>query len=468
MADRFHYFYSYCDGITGDFMPFYHDGEFHIFHIAWKDWGHISTKDFVTFKEYERAIVHGEPEDPDWDCFTGSVIEKDGVFHMFYCGHNDNNVKLGLPWEVMLHATSTDLTHWEKDKDFRLPCDLTKYAPNGWRDGFVVYDEAAKIYKMLITSATKNPIHKRWGCIALATSKDLLKWKVEEPLYAPGIYDAHECPEMFKWGDKWYLVFSTFTRWWETHYRISDSPEGPWETPKFDDLFDGRAFYAAKTVSDGNRRFIVGWTAAKAEPKDDIKYGWGGNLTAHEIIRDKDGTLRVKMIPEIDATFTKRKKVKAGDPVGEGNFEQRGRKFFIDASHSYLSVPLSKSGDACVIEGKIKMEKGTGAAGIIYRANYPKYDKWCALRIEPEKQRIYFDRSNKFFNDQFYDETRPLHPSKNGVYTVKIFCYGTICIMYVNDRVALSVRNYEYLDGQIGFFCEEGKAELSGFKVRTL
>ena len=44
-------------------------------------------------------------------------------------------------------------------------------------------------------------------------------------------------------------------------YRMARTPSGPWIVPQPDDLFEGRTFYAAKTVFDGSRRLIVGWTA---------------------------------------------------------------------------------------------------------------------------------------------------------------------------------------------------------------
>ncbi len=463
--DRKQYFYSYTEGSTGDFMPFYHDGRFHIFYIAWKDWGHASTKDFVHFEEHGIAIEHGTAEEPDHSVFTGSIIEKEGVFHAFYCGYNEFYEGQGKPPQTMLHATSTDLYQWKKDKDFALPVDTNLYMPHAWRDGYVLYDEKNQLYRMLITAAAKEKTHKRWGSVALAVSKDLIDWEVCPPCYAPSQFDSLECPEIFSMGGKWYMIFSTYTRWWETHYRAADSIDGPWKTPKQDDLFDGRAFYAAKTVSDGTRRFIVGWTAARKEMKDSNAYDWGGHLTAHELVQRPDGTLAVKMIPEIEESVQTKCPIAAGELIGRGTVESDNGIIRLRSEEAFCSIPVAETGHKALIKATIRIAPETVAAGIVFRASYPVFDKWCALRIEPGRQRIFFDRCSKFFDDQFYDEMRPLRPAEDGVYEVKIFTYGTICVMYINDELALSVRNYEYTEGQVGLLTEEGSAEFTNIEV---
>lgn len=59
-------------------------------------------------------------------------------------------------------------------------------------------------------------------------------------------------------GDKWYLTFSNYSRWWETRYRVADSFDGPWRVPAEDDMFDGREFYAAK-LRNGREETLYGW-----------------------------------------------------------------------------------------------------------------------------------------------------------------------------------------------------------------
>ena len=188
---------------------------------------------------------------------------------------------------------------------------------------------------MLITTAVTEMRAKRWGTVALYTSKDLENWEKRDPIYTPYTYDSHECPDMFKMGDKWYLVFSEYTRWWETKYRISDSPYGPWEIPA-NDTFDGRTFYAAKTVSDGNRRFIVGWVCHKTNGDDKTKYMWGGNLLVHEL--NEDGTLSAIPINEVLNEFTQPASISAGESFG-GSWTNEKDKF-VGSAEGFSTIKL--------------------------------------------------------------------------------------------------------------------------------
>ena len=48
-----------------------------------------------------------------------------------------------------------------------------------------------------------------------------------------------------------------------------------------DDMFDGREFYAAKTVTDGGKRYLVGWQAIRKDCRDENPFVWGGNVIVH-------------------------------------------------------------------------------------------------------------------------------------------------------------------------------------------
>ena len=82
-----------------DTIPFHHDGEYHIFYIRCDTeggvpWDHIVSRDLVHWHELPTALNRdpNDPHGPDGrDMFTGCVVEHDGVFHIFYTGHNPAN-----------------------------------------------------------------------------------------------------------------------------------------------------------------------------------------------------------------------------------------------------------------------------------------------------------------------------------------------------------------------------------------
>ena len=121
-----------------------------------------------------------------------------------------------------------------------------------------------------------------------------MHWTYEEPFYAPDMYVTMECPEVFRMGDYWYLVYSTFSDRFTTHYRISKSLKGPWRIPD-DDVFDTRADYAIKTASDGTRRYAFGWIASKYGNRDFGPWEWGGTMVFHELVQEEGtGELKVR------------------------------------------------------------------------------------------------------------------------------------------------------------------------------
>ena len=295
----------------GDFQAFWWNGRYHLYYIRARGWEHISTYDMVHFEEYPTAIAGGSEDDQDWQIFTGSIIEREGVFYAFYCGNNTRLIARGGCEEVQMRATSTDLITWTKDSAWRLPPPTEHYTSVAWRDPYVFWNDEYREYWMLITAQLKEGPAKSLvtecrtgvGCVTFFASSDLDHWQERRPLWTPGLYDTTECPDMFRIGGWWYLIFSQYHDVWVTRYRMARSAEGPWLAPA-DDCFDGRAFYAARTVSDGNRRFLIGWLSPKEGERDSGKYEWGGSLLVHELHQRPDGTLGAALPKEVELSFT--------------------------------------------------------------------------------------------------------------------------------------------------------------------
>ncbi len=101
------FFYRPAGAWAADFIPFYKDGTFHLFYLLdWRDrhkhgegtpWYQISTRDFVHFTEHGEMLARGTAEEQDLYVFTGSVIEGEGRFHIFYTGHNSYFRRQGKP-----------------------------------------------------------------------------------------------------------------------------------------------------------------------------------------------------------------------------------------------------------------------------------------------------------------------------------------------------------------------------------
>lgn len=251
-------FYKPKNGWVGDVIPFYDNGEYKLYYLHDQriggdygnhtTWNLLTTKNGLDFENYGVALPNGSESDPDRNAYTGSVIkDPNGMYHLFYTGHNPNADFCidGKPLQVILKATGTDGIHWTKDVHFKLYGDGTFYELFDWRDPFVFFNEEQQEYWMLVTSRQMNSSEKRGGCIALLSSDDLVHWTHREPFYSPDKYITMECPDYFKMGDWHYLVYSTFSEKFVTHYKKAKASQA-YILPRFRTLLTAEDFMPRK------------------------------------------------------------------------------------------------------------------------------------------------------------------------------------------------------------------------------
>lgn len=468
------------DTYVGDVIPYYNDGTFNIFYL--KDfrgnvgrgeqhpWYRVSTDDFIGYKEYGEMIPSGSSEEYDYWVGTGSVIEDNGTYHAIYSGHNHLFPGLGKSQQSVLRAVSEDLENWKKiDREILEPSGA--YNIYDFRDPFIFYNEEEEEYWMLITANRDDtPI------IALYTAKDvttdLSKWKKQDPFFVAdeeylkleGEFRNLECPDLFKMGDYWYLIFSD--QGWPHHltrYRMSNSLEGPWEKPK-EDIFDSVGLYAAKTISDGENRYLIGWLASKADDLSDWK--WAGNLIIHQLDQEDDGTLTVQAPDTIKEYFSNKKQI---NPYSELN----NKKWKIDedivkvSSEGNIEELLFKDNNhAFKISTSVSFDEKVENFGFIMGRNQDS--DWANY--------INFDINNNELNffhrpwDMRYqlgkpDIKRDLKLIPGEEYQIEIFIEGSVVVMYINNQMAMTVRAYGMIDEKWGLFSENGEVVFNEFSV---
>jgi len=449
------FFFRPEGAFAADFIPFFAKGTFYLYYQHdWRDaknhgegtpWYLVSTEDFVHFTEHGEMLARGTAEDQDLYVFTGSVVEGLGRYHIFYTGHNPHLRKAGKPEEADMHAVSDDLLHWTKQPGEMFFSPGDNFEPHDWRDPFVFWNPEAKEYWMLTAARLKSGPSRRRGCTALSTSKDLVHWTVRDPFWAPGLYFTHECPDLFKMGDWWYLVFSEFSERMQTRYRMSHSLKGPWLTPA-NDTFDGRAYYAAKTASDGRRRYLFGWLSTRDQNKDYRNWNWGGNLVVHELWQAADGALRVRVPRTVDAAF--------GKPA-------TGRTLKLSAPGTFRAEAFGKMDSRMKIEVNVSHEAGTQGCGVMLRSS-EDLEKAYYIRIEPRQNRMVFDAWPRPGDQPFMQGLeRPLRLAPSKPVNLKVFVDGTVCVVYADGAVAMSTRLYNLSEGNWGVFAQEGAATFS-------
>jgi beta-fructofuranosidase len=469
-------FYRPTDAWAADFIPFFDGERFRLFYLLdWRDregqgegtpWYQISTTDFVHFAEHGEMLARGTEAEQDLYVFTGCVVSANGRHHIFYTGHNPHFDRLGKPVQAVMHVVSDDLQTWRKVPEDTFFAPDLGYEKNDWRDPFVFWNPEAQEWWMLLAARLDRGPSRRRGCVALCASPDLKTWEVREPFWTPGLYFTHECPDLFQMGDWWYLVWSEFSDRHVTRYRMSRSLAGPWTAPE-NDTFDGRAYYAAKSASDGRHRYLFGWNPTRDTEKDyQGRWQWGGNLVVHELLQAADGTLHVCVPETIRSAFSRPVAFALND--ADGREVTAAGPISVDAGDSYVALESTISTERVLIEVTVTFTAATRGCGLLLRTGEDG-ETGYQIRLEPGRQRLVLDSWPRPGDIPFMVELeRPLVLLPNIPVTLQVFVDGTICEIYVDRKVALSARLYNLIAGGWGIFVQEGHADFNDLRVFAL
>jgi len=210
-----------------DFSIVKRNGVYHLFYIrnnpnlpfaeTQKDLGHATSKDLYFWAHHPPVLPVRPGTFDNSHVWAPSIVERDGVYYMFYTGVRDSFGFNSLDQRTGL-ATSTDLFTWNRTD---LPifdcgsvpwalCDSAAASP--FRDPMVVADSASGGWWMLYTgSRASDPAGM---VVGLASSTgDLASWQDQGYLgitdRSVTFSDVAESPHMFEHAGKWYLFFTT-------------------------------------------------------------------------------------------------------------------------------------------------------------------------------------------------------------------------------------------------------------------
>ena len=480
-------FFQPAGAWVGDVIPWQEHGEFSLFYLhevrrspkPGTPWHLVTTTDFVHFDDEGRALGAGDTHAPDFNAYTGSIVrDADGVHHLFYTGQNPRRLGPdGSPLQLVMHATSADgMSSWQRHPEhtFGAPAG---YEPADWRDPFVFRDEEAGLWRMLVAARHVDGPERRRGVIAQCVSHDLASWETVDPFWDPRRYITHECPEVFRLGDWWYLVYSEFSESFTTRYRMSRSLHGPWQVPPHDSL-DGRAYYAAKSAERDGRRFFFGWIASREGARDDGAWQWAGTLSVLEARQNADGTLAFGFPAEFVASFDDDEPVALVEPEsGRPASATTAAPIRLAAPDGYrAAISQADAPRTFHAVATFDIAPGTTECGVLLRAS-DDGDEGYAIRLEPRRGRMVFDRwPRRRTGDGQWEVSgdvpfvveleRPcdLPP---GEHTLEIVVDGDLCVANLDGRTSLSTRIYDRPSGRLGVFVGEGAVVVNGWRVRT-
>ncbi|MDD3077661.1 MAG: glycoside hydrolase family 32 protein [Paludibacter sp.] len=463
-------FYKTANDITGDPMPYYNEQDktiyvFYLSTVVGKSGVCLTkTTNFASFGVASNIVQVGGTGSWDTGIGTGSCIKNGSQYVFFYTGFSNQS-----PSSVVLKAVSNDMRTWTKVPSFRIEAP-NNFDRNEFRDPCVYFDDTRGKYVMLVGGRKLGK-----ASIVRFESADLNDWQAIEPLTAttsdnPQVYEVetdteiHECPDIFKMGDKWYLVFSRINRDMhrKTYYRIADNPNGPWKIARDADghheTFDGLYLYAGKTSSDGTARYVSGWASTGQSFNASNELDWGGCLVTHEIVQQSNGKLYPKISDAVDAKFSK--SVEYKDIKRTGNVSGSNGSFSLNGG----KVIFNRNAASVKIEMTINASQVTKNFGIAFGAYENQQDTYD-IKFDLTAENQYGLPTLFLFHDSKEHNFTPLIVPQNKIFNVKIIIEKSICAMYINNNVAFTNRITNMNQNPWMIFANEGTVKFSDIKI---
>ncbi len=175
--------------------------------------GHATSPDLINWVDVGTVLEPGFPG--EWDdiaTWTGSVIENDGRWWLFYTGRS--SLEKGRVQRIGA-AVSNDLNLWVKHPSNPLLSAHPYWYEHGdkrsrsivaWRDPWVYPVDDG--FEMLMTARANEGSAAERGVIGKAFSSDLSLWTALPPLTEPGGFGHLEVPQLLGWESGHLLLFS--------------------------------------------------------------------------------------------------------------------------------------------------------------------------------------------------------------------------------------------------------------------
>jgi beta-fructofuranosidase len=462
--------------------------------------GHAVSDDLINWHEEPMVIPPGPPGSlDDMKHYTGDVVEKDGLYYLFYTGRSSREE--GRVQRTML-ATSPDLYEWTKyENNPVMEADPRWYTAKrvaergygiGWRDPKVVLDENTGWYYAFLAADLPNSDWGERGCVARARSRDLLHWEIMPPAFTPGKYATIEVPDVFLLDGRWYMTILTGI-WYGnprgtftdpnvnmgTIYAVSDRLDG--EFHELDDsVLLGTKWWESvccRTVEFQGKRYLFYFQCEREGDNDCGEQSFlGGTLTTPKELRTTpEGYLRAVYSPLIEKKVTET--LFRGMPGSlrkdsihqvNGNWQIDGKGATGVCHTGWSSVITEESAGPFIMTGKVKMRQGR-AAGLVFHA--PDIDMTVVANAYYGKRRIPFyavlldyERQMIFFTKLWEFDTlqaRSVKLEYGKPYGIRIVAKGKFYEVYLDDVLMFNFVRYALPEGHFGLMVENGEAEFS-------
>lgn len=478
-------YYKPYIGFIGDPMPFY-DPVAKDYKIGYLQdyrpnpeatyhpiWG-LSTTDGANYHSLDCLIPYGGREEQDAALGTGSFIydEQQKLYYCFYTGHKCE-LQPGDNREMVMYATSPDFKSWTKCRTFFLRGNDYGYSQHDFRDPFVFRGDDNRYHMVVATTRDSK------GCLAEFVSDNLRDWE-HVGVFMTCMWDRfYECPDVFRMGDYWYLVYSEIhTAVRKVQYfkgRTLDELKActrndvaTWPDDH-EGFLDCRGFYAGKTASDGTNRYIWGWCPTRlggnnaGEGDQRGAFDWAGSLVCHRVCQREDGSLHLMPADGLLSKYNQSRTVKhANFDLAAGEFQRMERMGY----HSHLRFTVKADGaEDCF---GISFLRGTKMLSAEDSTRY------YTIMVNPEsatRRKLNLEQHG-MTPDSIYgmgfladNDSYAFPTPEDNTYHIDIYTDNSVLTMYINDAVCYTNRIYHMARNCWSVNCYSGTIHVSDVQL---
>jgi len=469
---------GFSDWEIGDITIINHEGTYHLFHLIIPNHDYIAhaiSKDCMSWKRVKNALFVGQPGEWDDDMlWTMHVCGVEEKFEMYYTGlqRKDRGVisRIG-------YAESKDLMDWEKKQKDIFPIEpkgvyyeTSTTNPRTWlsfRDPFKV-EYKGEVYLLIGARTVFGPVSRR-GCVGLVKiTGDVVE--LMPPLLCPLVYDDIECPCVFQFHGRYYLMGSIRE---DIKVRYWFAPEFFGEYHSFHaDVILPHGNYAARILQDGEHLLLYNFFYAY------------GRIDALRVLPppkqldvDENGRLLLKSYYRWEQMVTRAIDQYKFGLVGQllanptASFKQEEGKWICSSKSGYEIFCFERPSGSFIWEGSLTVE-GMGKLGLVsdidengsgYFISFNVVNGIVQIRawgfnpLDYRKNFIFNDIQSNFFT---VSETRSFY--------FKFIRYGHYIELSVDNIVKLTLIDYTYSGGRIGLYSASSIISLQNSLIKVL
>ncbi|MHC0052177.1 hypothetical protein [Actibacterium sp. D379-3] len=474
----------------GDVDVVFHDGLYHLYHLVLPNHdfiAHAVSEDAMTWRRVKNALFVGEPGDWDddmlWTMHVTPDPDRPGAWRMFYTGLS--RAEYGRVQRVGL-ARSDDLYTWTRCDDGQYPLEVTgiHYESRidegrewvSFRDPFFFHEPETGQRLMLSSARVKDGPVIRRGCVGLAREVAPDRFEFEAPLHRPGLYDDIEVPNLFRFGERYFLLGS-IREDTKIHYWYADQAQGPYEN-FVDNVLLPHGNYAARICRNGAQVLLFSFFA-KSEQVQGREFVKKLLPPPKELVAGRDGRLRLKSYRGFGDLVTSATKVTAAAQCRSlyrnpyARVEDREDGIFLSCRSGYEAFLLPGVHDNFRLRSEVDLD-GSGKCGLVLRVNDDGDGYYLALDLMNGIARIRAWGTNPHpeFEHAFrYQELQDGHFPGAGdpvPWQIEVVAHGMYLEVSINGYVILSLVDDGYHEGGIGFYAESANLCLRNISIETL